>query len=105
MMKKITYEDLLYRIGYFRNKNNLSARETSLRMGLGDAYINRIERNVVEMKVKTLLDFFDLVEINGVEFFYPNLEEYEKDKELIEILSTLSKDSKQTLIDLAKKLK
>ncbi len=104
-MKKITYEDLLYRIGYFRNKNNLSARETSLRMGLGDAYINRIERNVVEMKVKTLLDFFDLVEINGVEFFYPNLEEYEKDKELIEILSTLSKDSKQTLIDLAKKLK
>lgn len=105
MMKKITYEDLLYRIGYFRNKNNLSARETSLRMGLGDAYINRIERNVVEMKVKTLLDFFDLVEINGVEFFYPNLDEYEKDKELIEILSTLSKDSKQTLIDLAKKLK
>ncbi len=104
-MKKITYEDLLYRIGYFRNKNNLSARETSLRMGLGDAYINRIERNVVEMKVKTLLDFFDLVEINGVEFFYPNLDEYEKDKELIEILSTLSKDSKQTLIDLAKKLK
>ena len=25
------YKDLVFKIGYFRNKNNLSARDTSLR--------------------------------------------------------------------------
>lgn len=42
------YKDILFRIGYFRNKH-LSARETSLQLGYSDSFINRIERNNVEL--------------------------------------------------------
>lgn len=104
-MEKLTYKDILFRIGYFRNKNNLSARETSLRLGASEGHINRIERNSIELKVKTLLDFLDLINVSPLEFFYPNPDNYEKDKELIEIISSLSNENKQTIIDLAKKLK
>ena len=33
MEKKIDYNEIIHRIGYFRTKANLSARETSLRLG------------------------------------------------------------------------
>lgn len=32
MEKKIYYDDIIYRVGYFRTKANLSARETNLRL-------------------------------------------------------------------------
>lgn len=101
----MTYKDVLYRLGYFRNKNNLSARETSLRLGASEGQFNRIERNKIDLKVSTLLDFMELVNITPMEFFYPNPESYEKDKQLLEIIQNLSNDNKQTLIELAKKLK
>ena len=99
------YKDVLYRLGYFRNKNNLSARETSLRLGECDGHFNRIERNVIGLKVKTLLDFMELVDITPIEFFYPKPENYEKDKELLNIIQSLSAENKEALIALAKKLK
>ena len=33
MKKDFTYDDIIYRIGYFRNKNNISARDLSLQLG------------------------------------------------------------------------
>lgn len=33
MEKKISYNEVIDRIGFFRTKANLSARETSLRLG------------------------------------------------------------------------
>ena len=102
---KKLYEDILYRIGYFRNKNNLSARETSLQLGFSDSFMNRIERNSVELKVSTLLSFMNLVGITPIEFFYPKPENYEKDKEIFNLIMSLNEENKNTLIDLAKKLK
>lgn len=104
-MNKMNYKDVLYRIGYFRNKNNLSARETSLQLGFSDSFVNRIERESVELKVSTLLEFMELTNVSPLEFFYPKPDNYEKDKELLDIVLNLSSENKQTLIDLAKKLK
>lgn len=42
-MKKVTYDDVINRIGYFRNNANLSARETSLRLGYIEQFMKRIE--------------------------------------------------------------
>ena len=100
-----TYKDILFRIGYFRNKNNLSARETSLQLGFSDSFMNRIERNSVELKVSTLLSFMNLVKISPLEFFYPKPENFEKDKEVLDLIMSLSPENKDTIIDLAKKLK
>lgn len=104
-MSKLTYKDIIHRIGYFRNKKNLSARETSLQLGFSDSFINRIERETVELKVSTLLEFMEVAETTPMEFFYPKPENYQKDKELIDLVLTLSAENKETLIDLAKKLR
>jgi len=105
MDKNFSYKDILFRLGYFRNKKNLSAREVSLQLGYSDAFINRIERNAVELKVSTLLEFMELMGITPVEFFYNKPESFEKDKELFEIISGLTLENKQLVLELARKLK
>ena len=104
-MKKLSYQDILFRIGYFRNKNNLSARETSLQLGMGSAFLSRIERNMVELKVSTLLEFLDIVNITPMEFFYERPENYKVDKEVIDTILALSNENKQSILDIAKKIK
>ena len=100
-----TRKFLINRLGYLRNKANMSARELSQTLGYSPAYIAKFENGDFSIPAEVLLEAIEICNSTPNEFFYPNLEEYEQDKELIEILSTLSKDSKQTLIDLAKKLK
>ena len=104
-MNKISYKDILFRIGYFRNKNNLSARETSLQLGYSESFVNRIERGSVELKVSTLLKFMEICNITPEEFFYFKPENYEKDKELLKIIKSLSNENKDSLMDIAKRLK
>ena len=53
-MNKLTYDDVINRIGFFRNKANLSARETSLRLGYSEQFVKRIENKSVELKELTL---------------------------------------------------
>ncbi|MBR2970991.1 MAG: helix-turn-helix transcriptional regulator [Clostridia bacterium] len=105
MSKKIDYNDLIYRIGYFRNRANLSARETSLRLGYSEQFMKRIENKAVELKVSTLLDFFDVVDITAQDFFYMGDQYNKEDKNVLELYNSLSADSKQTILDLMKKLK
>ena len=69
-MEKITYDDVITRIGYFRNKANLSMRETSLQLGYNPQFMSTIENKTIELKVKTLLEFCDLVDITPQDFFY-----------------------------------
>ncbi len=104
MERKMDYKDVLFRIGYFRNKNNLSCRETSLRLGASQSYMNRIERQVMEIKVSTLLDFMDIVNVSPQEFFYPKPENYQKDKEIFDAIQKLSADDKDAILNLANKL-
>lgn len=104
-MDRFTYKDVLFRIGYFRNKNNLSLRDTSLKIDTNEKHMSRVESGIIALKVSTLLDFMELVNITPMEFFYPNPDNYAKDKELLDIIQNLSNENKQTLIELAKKIK
>lgn len=47
----------------------------------------------------------ELVEITPFEFFYPNPDNFAKDKELFDLIMSLTPENKETIIDLAKKLK
>lgn len=67
-MKKLIYDDIIARIGYFRTKANLSMRETSLQLGYNPQFMSTIENKTIELKVKTLLDFCDLVDITPQDF-------------------------------------
>ena len=77
-MGKINYDEIIKRVGYFRTKANLSLRETSVRLGYNPQFMKTIENKTVELKVKTLLDFCEVVEITPQDFFYLG-NEYNKD--------------------------
>lgn len=104
-MEKISYDEIIKRIGYFRTKAELSARETSLRLGYSEQFMKRIENKSVELKVSTLLDFLDIVDITPQDFFYLGTQFNEEDKNVLELYNNLSADGKQTILDLMKKLK
>jgi len=104
-MAKITYDEVIKRIGYFRTKANLSMREASLRLGYNAQFMSTIENKSIELKVKTLLDFCEMIDITPQDFFYLG-EQYNKDdKNVLELYNNLSADGKQTILDLMKKLK
>ena len=104
-MEKLTYDEIINRVGYFRTKSNLSLRETSLRLGYNPQFMKTIEDKSIELKVKTLLDFFDVVDITPQDFFYLGKEYSKEDKNLLELFSSLSNDNKQIVIELMKRLK
>lgn len=105
MSKKLDYNDVINRMGFFRSKANLSARETSLRLGYSEQFMKRIENKTVELKVSTLLDFLDIVDISIQDFFYLGEQYNKEDKNILELFNNLSNENKQTIIDLMKKLK
>ena len=104
-MSKITYDEVIRRLGYFRTNANLSMRETSLQLGYNPQFISTIENKSIELKVKTLLDFCELVDILPQEFFYAGKEYNKEDKNVLSLYNNLSAESKQMIIDLMKKLK
>ena len=99
------YDDVLNRMGFFMNKANLSARQTSLRLGFSEQFMKRIFNKSVELKVSTLLDFLELLDITPQDFFYLGKDYNKDDKNILDMFNSLSSDSKQTIIDLMKKLK
>ena len=104
-MKKVTYDDVIKRIGFFRTKANLSLRELSRRLGYNPQFMKTIENKSIELKVKTLLDFCDVVDISIQDFFYLGENYNKEDKNVLELYNNLSADSKATILDLMKKLK
>lgn len=105
IMEKTTYDDVITRMGYFRNKANLSMRETSLQLGYNPQFISTIENKTIELKVKTLLEFCDLVNITPQDFFYMGEHYNKEDKNVLDLYNHLTDDNKQTILDLMKKLK
>lgn len=73
---------LLQRIGYFRNKKNLSARELCLRIGKGDTYINQVENKNFRFSLPVLFEIIDALEVSCAEFFSDNDKSFAQDKEI-----------------------
>ena len=104
MEKKITYSEVINRIGFFRTKANLSSRETSLRLGYSEQFMKRIENQTVELRVRTLLQFLDVIEITPQDFFYLGEQYSKEDKNVLDLFNNLSSDNKQIILSLMKKL-
>ncbi len=102
---KITYDEVIDRVGYFRTKANLSLRETSTRLGYNPQFMKTIENKSIELKVSTLLEFCDVAGIDIQDFFYLGKQYSTDDKHLLELFASLSDDSKKLIVELMKKLK
>lgn len=104
-MKKIDYDEIIRRFSYFRNKANFSGRELSERLDYNPQFVKTIERKEVELKVSTLLNFCEIMEITPQEFFYLGDKYNKNDAELLEIISSLSFDEKEAILKVIKLMK
>lgn len=93
-------KEIINRVGYFRNKANLSARALSLEIDKNPAYITKLEAGEYEPSMKVILDIIRACRITPEEFFYSTPNSYKIDKECIKIIEKLSNDKKEALNNL-----
>ena len=96
-------KEILSRIGYVRNRANLSAREVSLRMGMSPQYVAQLESGRIVLKIEKLLQILEICEFSIERFFSPNIEDYNVDNELKSLIEALPTDKKKYIIEFIKK--
>lgn len=96
-------KEVLSRIGYVRNKANLSAREVSLRMGMSPQYVAQLESGRIVLTVEKLLLILEICDFPIERFFSFNIADYHIDNELKGLLESLPTDKKKNIIDFIKK--
>ena len=95
--------ELINRIGYIRNRANLSARKLSMEIGKNECYIHRLETSKsFAPTFETLMDILDVCNTTTEEFFYYNIPAYKQDKEILNLLETASTEKKNAIITLLK---
>lgn len=96
-------KEILSRIGYVRNKANLSAREVSLRIGMSPQYVAQLESGRIVLTVEKLLQILDVCNFPIERFFSANIDDYDVDNELKSLIETLPSDKKKHIIEFIKK--
>lgn len=96
-------KEILTRIGYVRNKANLSAREVSLRMGMSPQYVAQLESGRIVLTVEKLLQILDICDFPIERFFSSNIVDYKIDNELKSLIESLPTDKKKNIIEFIKK--
>ncbi len=99
----MTIKEILSRIGYVRNKANLSAREVSLRMGMSPQYVAQLESGRIVLTIEKLLQILEICEFSIERFFSPNIADYNVDQELKSLIESLPLDKKKNIIEFIKK--
>lgn len=96
-------KEILTRIGYVRNKANLSAREVSQRMGMSSQYVAQLESGRIVLTVEKLLQILEICEFPIERFFSSNIADYKVDNELKSLIESLPTDKKKNIIEFIKK--
>lgn len=96
---------LIDRLGYIRARAKLSARELSQRMGKSVAYMAKFDNGDFNIPAEALLDAIEICESNTEEFFWEDINKYKEQKELLLSFEKLSKESKDTILNLMKNMK
>ncbi|MBQ3115489.1 MAG: helix-turn-helix transcriptional regulator [Clostridia bacterium] len=96
-------KEILSRIGYVRNKANLSAREVSLRMGMSPQYVAQLESGRIVLTVEKLLQILEICEFPIERFFSSNIVDYDVDNQLKSLIESLPLDKKKNIVEFIKK--
>ena len=95
--------EIICRISKLRTRANFSARKLSQEIGMNDGYINRLECK--RDFLPTILVLLDIIEVCGstpAEFFYPVMEDYQKDQEIIKLLNKTNSTTKDAVLTILK---
>lgn len=101
----MNYKEIVERLSFLRTRKNLSSREFGRMLGNSDTYFYKVEDGSIVLNVPKLCEILETLEIDTEEFFYNDLENYKKDKEILEITKSLTKEELEALIILLKRKK
>lgn len=96
---------LINRLGYFRVRAKLSARDLSLRMGKSPGYMTKFEVGGINLPVDVLFDILDILNVTKEEFFSYDPSKFEDDKKFIRKFRNLSKENQELVINIMESLK
>lgn len=99
------YKQIIERLSLIRTRKNLSSREFGRMLGNSDTYFYKVEDGSIVINLPKLIEMLDALEIDTEEFFYNDFDNYKKDKEILEITKSLSKEEFEALITLLKRKK
>lgn len=99
------YKQIIERLSLIRTRKNLSSREFGRMLGNSDTYFYKVEDGSIVINLPKLIEILDALEIDAEEFFYNDFDNYRKDKEILEITKSLSKEEFEALITLLKRKK
>ena len=98
-------DEVVNRISKLRTREGLSVREPSIRIGKNEAYINRLEyRKNFEPSISVINDIVEACNSSLSEFFYYNIDSYQKDREIIGLLSRANDNIKDAIIKILENL-
>jgi len=95
----VELNEIIDRISHIRTKKGLSARELSLTIGKNPSYINRLEyRKDFEPTIGVINDIIEACDSSFEEFFHENMDEYQADKKILDLIKKIPEDKKDALI-------
>ena len=97
------YNEIIERLSLIRTRKNLSSREFGQMLGNSETYFYKIEDNSIILNVPKLLEVLETLNIKTEEFFYDDFDNYKRDKEIIEMTKSLTKEEFEALIILLKR--
>ena len=97
----MTKQELIERIGYFRNKAGLSQKALSIDIDMNIGYINRLESKKDFLpSVDVLFKILKACNVTVEEFFYCDIENYFTDKQILDKIKTLPQEKRDALLKL-----
>ena len=93
--------EIISRISKARTKANLSAKGLSLSAGLNHGYISKLEsdKNFLP-SMDAFMNILDACNMQPEEFFYYDIDAYQKDKEIITLLKNASDEKKKIILEI-----
>ena len=96
---------LIDRLGYFRVRAKLSARDLSLRMGKSPGYMTKFEAGGINLPADVLFDILEILNVSKEEFFSQDPEKFEREKKFINKFRNLSSENQELIFNIMESLK
>lgn len=93
--------EIIFRIGYFRTKAELSQKALSMDIDMNIGYINRLESKKDFLpSLEVLLKIIEACNVTVEEFFYQDIPNYKEDKIILNKIKELPSDKREALLKL-----
>ena len=96
---------IMHRVAYFRNANNISASQLSKKLGHSRSYIYRLESCQIKLDLQILMNILELLQVSTSEFFFYDFMNYKENMRSLSTLNKLTPSEKSILLSFINSVK